>query len=131
MKKYLVVAAVLALGLLMCTVPGVSLAQEKEEIEYCWGTVSSVSSNQIVVTEYDYDRDEDVNATYTVDPKVELRNVGALKDIKVGDSINIDYVVRGDKKVAKIIAVEKPSYEEDTEHYPDKTETETFEFDFE
>jgi len=62
---------------------------------------------------------------------VKLKNVEALKDIKAGDSIDIDYVVRGDKKVAKIIAVEKPSkeeytpsetYEEEPEYYPDETE---------
>lgn len=106
MKGYLVVAAVLAFGLLICS--GISLAQEEEELDYSWGKVSSVSSNQLVVTEYDYDSDEEVDVTYTVDPKAELKNVESLKDIKVGDSVDIEYVVIGGKKVAKIITVEKP-----------------------
>lgn len=126
MKRYLVVAAVLVLGFLMCSVSGVSLAQEEEELEYSWGIVSSVSSNQIVVTEYDYDSDEEVDATYTVDPQADIRNVESLKDIKVGDSIEIDYVVSAGKKVAKIIAVEKPSYEE--EYTPSETYEEESEY---
>ena len=114
MKRYLVAAAVLALGLVICS--GISLAQEEaaEELDYSWGTVNSVSSNQIILAEYDYDTEEEVNVTYTLDPKVDLKNVESLKDIKVGDNVEIDYVVRGDKKVAKAITIEKPSYEEYT-----------------
>ncbi len=114
MKRYLVAAAVLALGLLICS--GISLAQEEaeEELGYSWGIVSSVSSKQIVVTEYDYDTYEDVNATYTLDPKVSLKNAESLKDIKEGDDVEINYAIKGDKKVAKTITIKKPSYEEYT-----------------
>jgi len=61
MKRCLVAAAVLALGLLICS--GISLAQEEaeEEIEYSWGIVSSISSDQIAVIECDHDTYEDVN----------------------------------------------------------------------
>ena len=119
MKRYLVVAAVLALGLLICS--GISLAQEEaeEELDYSWGIVSTISSNQIVITEYDYDSDEEVNVTYTLDPKVDLKNVESLEDIKEGDSVEIDYAIKDGQKVAKIIAVEKPSQEK--EHTPAET----------
>ena len=125
MKRYLV-AAVLVLGFLMCSVSDISLAQEEEELEYSWGTVRSLSSNKLVVTEYDYDSDEVVDVTYTVDPKVDLKNVDSLKSIAVGDGIEIEYVVIGDKKVAKIITVEKPSYEE--EYTPSETYEEESEY---
>lgn len=131
MKGYLVVAG-LVLGLLLCSVPGISLAQEVEELEYSWGKVSSVSSEQIVVTEYDYDADKEVDVTYTLDPEVELKNVESLEDIKVGDSVEIDYVVKDGKRVAKIITtVEEPSeeeptpsetYEEEPEYSPEEVE---------
>ena len=121
MKRYLEIAAVLVLGFLMCSVSGVSLAQEEEKTEYSWGKVSSASSSQIVVREYDYDSDEDVDVTYTIDPKAELKNVDSLKSIAVGDSVDIEYVVKDGKKVAKVIAVEKSSQEEES------TPSETYE----
>ena len=133
MKRYLVVAAVLALGLLIY--PGISLAQEEEveeKLDYSWGIVSSISSNQVVVIEYDYDTQEDINVTYTLDPKVELKNVESLKDIKEGDNVVIDYAIKDGKKLAKIITIEEPSYEEEytppetyeeePEYYPDEAE---------
>jgi len=125
MKRYLVAAAVLALGLVVCFASGISLAQEEEEeMEYSWGTVSSVSSDQIVVVEYDYDSKEDVDITYTIDSEVKLENVNLLKDIAVGDSVNIDHVIIDGKRVAKIIAVEKApaEEEEETEYYPEEEE---------
>ena len=125
MKRYLVIATALVLGFLMCFASGTSLAQEEEETDYSWGTISSVSSNQIVAREHDYDKDEEVNVTYTVDPKVKLKNVKSLQDIKVGDSIEIDYVVKDGKKVAMAITVEKPSYEE--EYTPSETYEEELE----
>ena len=134
MKRHLAVAAVLALGFLICS--GISLAQEEEETveetDYSWGTVSSVSSGQIVITEYDYDTDEKVEVTYSIDPNVKLHNVNSLKEIAVGNDIWIDYVIREDKNVAMGIEVKKPSdeeeytpektYEEEPEYYPDETE---------
>ena len=132
MRKYLGIAIVLMFGFLMCSMPGISLAQEEEEMEYSWGAVSSVSSNQIVITEYDYDSDEGTDVTYAVDPNAELKNVDSLKDIAVGDNVDIEYVVRNGKKVAKIITVEKSSseeeytpsqtYEEESEYSPEETE---------
>lgn len=125
MQRYLVVAAVLVLVFLICYVSGVSLAQEEEEIEYTWGTVSSLTSNQIVVTEYDYDTGEDVDVTCAVDSGAELKNVDSLNNIAVGDSVEIEYVVRDGKKVVKVISLEKPSYEEEStpsEAYEERTE---------
>ena len=125
MQRYLVVAAVSVLVLLMCYVSGVALAQGGEEIEYSWGTASSISSSQIVVTEYDYGTEENVDVVYTVDPDVELKNADSLKSIVVGDNVEIEYVVRGGKKVAMVITVEKTSYEEENmplETYEERAE---------
>lgn len=108
------------LTVLMCIITVFSSAQtfaQEEDVEYTWGTVKSISSSQIVVTEYDYDNDEDVEATYSTDPKVELIGVKTLKDIAVGDDLDIEYVIQGGKKVAKVITVEKPSKTEEQEEY--------------
>ncbi|MFB0561836.1 MAG: hypothetical protein ACETWM_11600 [Candidatus Lokiarchaeia archaeon] len=126
MKRHIMGAAVLALLFLMCYMSGVSLAQE-EELEYSWGRVSSLSSNQIIVKEYDYESDEDVDVTYVIDPKVKIENVNSLEEITVGDSVGIDFVVRDSEKVAKVIIVEKSSYEEEytpEEEYEEEPEEE-------
>ena len=91
----------------------VALAQEEEEIEYSWGRVSSVSSGQIIVTEYDYDKEEESDVTYTLSPNVELRNIDSIESIVVGDSLDIEYIVKDGKRVAKAIGTEEPSYEEE------------------
>ena len=112
MGKCLAVLALFGLASLVCPASGVVFAQE-EDAEYSWGTAKSVSSDQIVVMEYDYDKDEDVEVSYVVDPKVELKGVDSLDDIKVGDDIEVNYVTKDGKKVARVIAVEKPTEEED------------------
>lgn len=131
MSRYIVAGAVLILGLLVCSVYSVTLAQEagakagaEEEIEaeYSWGVVSSISADQIVVTEQDYETDKEVAVTYTVNPETKLKNVDSLKDVKVGDSIEIDYVVKDGKNMAKIITIEKPSIEEKYTPTPSETE---------
>ncbi len=128
MKRYIMGAMVLAFLFLMCYMSGVSLAQE-EEVEYSWGRVSSLSSNQIIVKEYDYESDEEVDVTYAIDPEVKIENVNSLKEITIGDSVGIDFVVKDSKKVAKVIIVEKSSYEEEytpEEEYEEEPE-ETYE----
>lgn len=101
------------LSFLICSVSGVSRAQEEEETEYSWGTVSSISSNQIVVSEYNSETEENSEVTYTLDPNTKLENVDSLKDIAAGDNVNIEYVVKNGKKIAKIITVEKSSSSEE------------------
>lgn len=118
MKRCIMGGMVLTLLFLMCYVSGAPLAQE-EELQYSWGRVSGLSSNQIIVKEYDYESDEEVDVTYAVDPEVKIENANSLEEIAVGDSVGINFVVRNNEKVAKVIIVEKSSYEE--EYTPSET----------
>lgn len=106
MSKWLLVV-------LMCIAvfSSVQAFAQEEDVDYSWGTAKSVSSDQIIVTERGYDNDEyvDVEVIYSIDPAVELEGVESLKDIVTGDSLDIEYVIQGDKKVAKVVTVEKPS----------------------
>lgn len=102
------------------SLPIVSLAQE-EETEYSLGTVKSISSGRIIITEYDYDTEEEINVTYTITPNVKLDNVKSLKEIAVGDDVWIDYVIKDGKKIAVGIEVRKPSYEQ-TDYSEEETE---------
>lgn len=90
-------------------------ADEGEDLEYTFGTVKSVDGGQIVISEFDYDTGQEKEAAYEVDPKAELSNVKSLQEIKVGDEVDVDYRVEGEKKIAQAIAVAKPLQPETTE----------------
>ncbi len=126
MKKSLVVILGLALG--MVPILPLAFSQEgveppaapaapaaavgEEETDYSFGTVKSVTGDQLVVSEYDYESDKDVDVAYTTDPAVKLENVDAVANIKAGDSVEIDFVTKDNKKIAKTVSVEKPTEEE-------------------
>lgn len=85
---------------------GMVLAETEEEMEYSWGVVTDISSNRLVVSEYDYDTDEESEVSYTIDPNVELVNVNSLEEIAIGYSVEIEFVIKDNDKIAKIITVE-------------------------
>ena len=78
------------------------------EPDYTFGVVKSVAADQIVITEFDYDTEKEVEAAYQIDPQVQLGDVASLQEIKAGDEVDIDYVTRDGKKVAVGIFVSKP-----------------------
>lgn len=115
-KYYLGIILLFVMGFFVGTIAGLAVAEEgqEEQISYSWGKVSTISSNQITVKEYDYDAAE-TETTYTVDPNAELKNIDSLTSIAVGDNVEIDYVIMGEEKIAKVIAVEKLSQAEELE----------------
>ena len=83
-------------------------AVEEEEPEYAFGTVKNVEGDKLVINEFDYDTGEEKEAIYWVDSKTEYDNVASLKEIAAGDEVDIDYLVKDDKKMAVAISVAKP-----------------------
>jgi hypothetical protein len=143
MKRYLAFMAVAASFLVLVS-PGLLTAQKgqqqpqpaapavqptapAEDTDYTYGIVSSVGTDQIVIKEYDYDKDVEVETTYLVATDTKIENAASLKEIAKGDSVEIDYIAKDDKKMAKIITVEKPLAEEATpgagDLGPDEEET--------
>ena len=136
MKKYLTILT-LVLSVSTCFPVSALLAQEKtaqpaayttneeaiegaaepvlgeEGTEFSYGTVKSISANQIVVSEYDYDTDKDVDVTYMVPAEAKLENVASLQEIAVGDAVDIDFLVKDGQKAASTITVEKPLQEDE------------------
>ena len=129
MKKYLVVAATLALGFSVSCPPHLLAEEAKQpaaqeekvsapeatpaapaaadETEFSYGTVKSAGADQLVVSEYDYDSDKDVDVTYSVPAGTKFENVASAQEIKVGDAVDIDFLVKDGQKVASAITVEK------------------------
>lgn len=116
---------VIILSVMVISLPYTTFAQE-EDVEYGYGTVVKVneSKKEIVVSEYDYDNDTEINITYSVDSNAKFANVDSIREIKVGDEISIDYMEdETGKKIAKVISVYKlePEFEttEDIPETPD------------
>ena len=79
-----------------------------EEPEYAFGTVKSVSKDQVVVTEFDYDTGEEKEVAYSIDPKAEISGVNSLQEVASGDEVDVDYLVKDGKNVAVALSFAKP-----------------------
>ena len=135
MKKCLALVATLTLGISMIFLPHLMAEEAKpstapaaepaaeeaaqpvpaaaDETEFSYGTVKSVTADQIVVSEYDYDTDKDVDVTYSVPAGTKFENVATLAEIKVGDAVDIDFLTKDGQKTAAAITVEKPTAEDE------------------
>ena len=82
-------------------VPEVAPAVEGQE---AYGEVVSidVKAGTIAITEYDYEKDQDINKTYTIDKAATYENVKSLGEIKVGDWVAL--TLKPEKEGANIAA---------------------------
>ena len=87
--------------------------QAEEDAQWVWGEVVSVdaAANTVVVKYLDYETDQEKDISVSVDAKTTYENASALSDIKVKDTLSIDYVTVNGKNIAKNISVEKPDME--------------------
>lgn len=81
----------------------------EEEVSWVWGEVKSVdvSSATFTIKYMDYQTDEEKELILAVDQETKFENIGDLSGIKAGDTASIDYIVKGDKTIAKNISIEK------------------------
>jgi Cu/Ag efflux protein CusF len=93
MKKALFLVAFLGLIVGVLCLSGAYAQTESapeaaaQEVQDAYGEVVSIDTNagSITITEYDYDKDQDVNKTYKIDKAATYENVKALNEIKAGD----------------------------------------------
>lgn len=86
--------------------------QQQEEIDYSYGKIVSINQDKIEISEYDYDKNEEVKVNYVIASDVELRNLNSSKDLLVGDNIEIDYIVKDNQKIIKVITLEQDGDED-------------------
>ena len=80
------------------------------EAQEAYGEVVSVdaAAASIAITEYDYEKDEDVNNTYTVDSAATYENVKSLGEVKVGDWVALTIKPQAEgKNIATSVYVER------------------------
>ena len=79
--------------------------QDAEEVDvmYTFGTVARVSPGEIVLWEYDYDKDEEAAVSYTVVPETELNGMTSVEELQEGDAVEIYYIEEGGVRIAGFI----------------------------
>jgi len=84
-----------------------ALPQAKETAIY--GEVQSVDAavNTLAVQYYDYDSDSEKTSDIAISVDTKLENAPTLGDIKKGDWVDVTYIVKDGKNVAKVVTVEK------------------------
>jgi len=85
--------------------------QTEPDIQWLWGEALSVDAqkNEIVVKYLDYETEQEKEATVILDDKTTYENIKSLSEIKIKDTLSIDYVVSPEgKNIAKNISIEKP-----------------------
>jgi len=86
-------------------------AKTEPEIQWVWGEVVSTNpiNNELLVKYVDYDTDSEKEITIGIDDKTTYENAKSIDEIKVRDSVSIDYAVSADgKNLALNISLEKP-----------------------
>ena len=81
------------------------------DVQWLWGEVVSVDAAkaEVTVRYLDYESEEEKQVVVVVDDKTAFENVASLAQIKVADTVSVDYVVeKGGKNLAKNISVERP-----------------------
>ena len=86
-------------------------AKTEPEIQWVWGEVISTNpiNNELLVKYVDYDTDSEKEIIIGIDNKTTYENAKSIDEIKVRDSVSIDYAVGADgKNLALNISLEKP-----------------------
>ncbi|MDD5128843.1 MAG: hypothetical protein PHO40_04250 [Candidatus Omnitrophica bacterium] len=101
------------------TEPAVSVAvssspaplQNENDTQWAWGEVVNLdSAGKVITLKYlDYETDQEKDMLLIVDEKTTFENIKDFAEIKVKDTLSIDYTVLPDgKNVAKNIGLESP-----------------------
>lgn len=81
------------------------------EAQWIWGDVVSVDTavKTVLVRYLDYETDTEKEINLSVDDKTTYENVKSIGEIKLQDTLSVDYIVDLEgKNIAKNISVEKP-----------------------
>lgn len=85
-------------------------APKEGDLQWAWGELVSIDSQaQTITLKYlDYDTDQEKELVLAVDDKTTFENIKDFSELKVKDTLSIDYVVDADNRnIAKNISFEK------------------------
>jgi hypothetical protein len=93
--------------LMALTVVMSSVVFAQETLDFSWGTVVEVSSERIVLEEYNYETEGYVNVSYTLSKDVTIENAASLTDVLPGQEVEVGFIVQDKEKIVKTLYVEK------------------------
>ena len=116
-----VILGACAISLLFVASPCAAEEQAMEDVNFSYGLVVKASADELVLAEYDLDRDQEVEISYAIDPSTSLENFTTLDELKTDDEIEIEFKTSdGLKKATKISKVVET--EEDVTNGPEDME---------
>jgi len=77
-----------------------------DDVFFAYGIVAKVEAGKLTMSEYDYENDEELNVAYEMDPAVVFKNVDSLRNISPGTTVEVNFIVKNNKRVATQVAVE-------------------------
>jgi len=83
----------------------------ENETQWAWGEVTNLDpqAKTLTLKYLDYETDQEKDLVLAVDEKTVFENIKSFDEIKVNDTLSIDYMVAADgKNIAKNINFEKP-----------------------
>lgn len=99
-----------------------------EDLQEAYGEVVSIdaAAGTITITEYDYEKDEDVNKAYKIDNAAAYENVKSLSEVKVGDWVALTLKTQKDgTNLATSVYVERYDIGEEIAPPAGQVQTET------
>ena len=127
MKKYFVISVSI---ISLCVGISLAMAQDNEEedildgdLEYTYGSVVSVTPAEIVINEYNYESDQEVQVSYVVNGETKFNKINSAQELAKDDNVDVYYKVIGEQKVAQLITKDDTLYETQAEE-ADGTEIE-------
>ena len=85
--------------------------KSENETQWAWGEVTNLDlqAKTLTLKYLDYETDQEKDLILAVDEKTVFENIKSLDEIKINDTLSIDYLVGADgKNIAKNINFEKP-----------------------
>ena len=106
LKSNLIVACAIMAAMMGFFVgkPSCARAEDFDEMNYSYGKIFDIKPQEITITEYDYEKDQEINVAYAVAPAMELQNISSFNDLAVGEEVEIYYSEKDGKKTATIIS---------------------------
>jgi len=87
-------------------------------LEFIAGEVISVSSGEIVLKDYDYDKDKEVKVSFLINDDTAIEGVESVDAINKGHLAEIEYMVTGGTRTAYTIYVDKSELPDDLDEIP-------------
>lgn len=88
-----------------------AVASSSADIQWAWGEVTNLdpAANTVTLKYLDYETDQEKELVLAVDEKTTFENINSFSELKVKDTLSVDYTVGIDNKnIAKNISYEKP-----------------------